>query len=86
MLFRVCGGAWVALFGPLGDYENIEKTFVFVLCFEHLEVLERALEVLGVLVGGPWGVPGRSLRGPVGSLGALGGSLGGSWGPNTRKP
>ena len=64
------------------------KNQMCLLCFEDLEVLERALVVLGGSCGGPWGlwgVPGRSLRGPWGSLGAPGGSLWGPCGPHTRK-
>ena len=73
--------AW-PLWRHWGAYEHIEKPYGF--CFEHLEVLGRAL---GILLG-PWGLLWElwgALGGPLGvseePLGVRGGSLSDPWGP-----
>ena len=63
------GGPRGCLWGSLGvlewAYKNIEKP-LFFLCFEHLEVLGRALEILLE----PWELLWGALGGSEASLGA----------------
>ena len=72
---KVLGGArsvfwdpWGCLGGPYGAIGGLMKTLKnhwFLLCFEHLEVLGRAL---GILLG-PWWLLWGALEGPGGALG-----------------
>ena len=62
------GGAYEAI----GSIMQTLKNHWFFICFEHLELLGRALEIILER----WGVPGSSLRGPWGSLEGPWGDLG----------
>ena len=96
---EVLGGAWGVFWDSLGCLGGsywaigvLMKTFkhlCFLFCFEHLEVLGRALGILLRPWGLLWGTvegPGWALGGPGGSLGILGGFLRGCFSQGNLQP